>query len=90
MTSKTPDPGNRTERVLAYMVAGVVGLSIVAFIAIIAATASGMQQADFGQGLWPLVTVFPLIGLPVGFLLIIVLMILSGIRRGREARQAKQ
>jgi len=69
---------------MAYIIAAVIVLSIACFFSIIIGTSAGMQQADFAQGVWPAVAVFPLIGLPVGFLLIIVLLIL-GMRRRRAA-----
>jgi hypothetical protein len=68
------------------MVASAVGLSILAFVAIIVGTAVGVT--DFGAGIWPVVFVLPLIGLPIGLVLIIVLIVVSGLRRGREARDA--
>ena len=70
------------------MVAAVVVLSILCFITLIAGTALGAGNNDgFSQGLWPTVITLPLFGLPVGFVLIIVLMVLSGVRRSREARE---
>lgn len=68
------------------MIAAIVGLSIVAFIVIIIAVASGV---DIGAGVWPAVYVFPGIGLPVGFVMIIVLLIISTRRRSREAAAAQ-
>ena len=79
---------NRVERVLAYMVAGIVVLSLASFIALIAATAAGLERDDFTQGIWPAVTILPLIGLPIGFVLIIVLLVVSAVRRGRAAKDA--
>jgi uncharacterized membrane protein len=80
---------NRFERVLAYMVAGTIILSLVSFIAILVATATGLARADFAVGMWPLVTVMPLIGLPIGFALIVTLLIVSARRRGRAARDVR-
>jgi len=82
----TPLTAHRGERILAFMVASSVGLSILAFVAIIVGTAAGVT--DFGTGAWPVVFVLPLVGLPIGLVLIIVLIIVSGLRRGREARDA--
>jgi uncharacterized membrane protein len=79
---------NRVERVLAYMVASIVVLSLVAFVALIAGTALGLEREDFAQGIWPTVTILPLIGLPIGFVLIIVLLVVSAVRRGRAAKDA--
>ncbi|WP_394552789.1 hypothetical protein ACDF64_00240 [Agromyces sp. MMS24-JH15] len=78
----------RAERVLAYMVAAIVGLSILAFLAIMIATLAGVGADDgFSQGVWPIILVLPLIGLPIGFVLLIVLLIVNGVRRSREGRR---
>lgn len=69
------------------MIAAILALSIMAFAAIIIGTAAGMRRADFGAGIWPAIATLPLIGLPVGLLLIIMLLIVSMRRRSREARQ---
>lgn len=73
---------------MAYMIVAVVGLSIVAFFAVIIGTFAGMKGPDFAVGMWPAVAYLPLIGLPIGFLLIVALLILSIRRRGREAANA--
>jgi hypothetical protein len=78
--NETPPP-SRLEKVLAAVVAGVIGASVIAFFAIIIATWSGMQREDFGVGLWPSITLLPLFGLPIGFVLIIALLIVSTRRR---------
>ena len=81
---------SRIERVLAYMVASIIVLSLAAFIALIVGTAVGLERDDFAQGIWPTITILPLIGLPIGFVLIIVLLVVSAVRRGRAARDAGQ
>ena len=79
---------HRNERVLAFMIAGIVGLSILAFLTVIIATASGLPGNQFTGGFWQAVALLPGVGLPIGFLLIIVLIIISGLRRSREAKAA--
>ncbi len=73
-------PLNRTERVLATMIASVGGLSLLAMIAVMIATMAG--ETEFG-GLWPFVRVLPLVGLPIAFALIVVFMVVALIRRRR-------
>jgi uncharacterized membrane protein len=69
------------------MVAAVVGLSILAFIAVLIGTSAGVGNNDgFSQGIWPFVLTLPLFGLPVGFVLLIALLVTSAVRRSREAR----
>ena len=82
MAQNTPITDNRGERILAFMVASAVGLSIIAFLAVIIGTASGVK--NFGEGLWPVAILLPSIGLPLGLILMIILIITSGRRRGRE------
>ena len=80
---------NRVERVLAFMVAAIIVLSLASLIAaLIAATGSGFGRDDFAQGIWPAVTIMPLVGLPTGFVLIIVLLVVSAVRRGRASKDA--
>jgi hypothetical protein len=87
VTTQIPQPASRIERILAYMVAGVVGLSILAFIAVLIGTSAGVGDNDgFSHGIWPLVLTLPLFGLPLGFVLVIVLLVTSAIRRSRDAR----
>jgi hypothetical protein len=73
------------------MVASVIGLSVLAFLAVIIATATGVGDNDgFSRGIWPPIFILPLYGLPVGFVLIIALMVSVGVRRSREARRDRE
>ncbi|WP_127794073.1 hypothetical protein [Agromyces sp. LHK192] len=86
MTDQSPIADHRLERTLAFMVAGVVIASVIAFIAVmIGSFANGGTTGWAEQGIWPFVLVFPLIGLPIGFILLITLLIVNGVRRRREA-----
>jgi uncharacterized membrane protein len=77
----TPPPASSFEKLLAAMVVGIVGVSVVAFFTVIIGTAVGMGADDFAQGLWPVVAMLPLIGLPIGFVMIMVLLFVSTKRR---------
>jgi len=79
---------NRVERVIAYMVAAIVVVSVASFVAVIIGTAAGIGREELATGIWPFVTILPLIGLPIGFILIIVLLVVSVVRRGRAAKGA--
>ena len=79
---------HRNERIIAYMIVAIVGLSIVAFFAVIIGTCAGMTGPDVAQGVWPAVAYAPLIGLPIGFVLIVAILVLGIRRRGREAASA--
>ncbi|MGO4104146.1 hypothetical protein AB4Y63_09360 [Leifsonia sp. YAF41] len=90
MTNQPPPSPQRIDRIMAYMVAGVVGVSILAFFAMIAGTAAGVGANDgFSQGVWPFVIMLPLFGLPLGFVLIIALLVISTVRRSRHTRANK-
>ena len=80
MADNTPVPLNRTERTLAFMIASIAGLSIIAIIAVIVA---GASQADTSGSIWLTIKVFPAIGLIVAFVLIVVFAIVSILRRRR-------
>lgn len=81
MSSLDAPPPSRLEKVLAAIIASTMGLSVLAFFAIILGTWQGLARGDFAQGLWPIINVIPLLGLPTGFALIIVLLVVSTRRR---------
>ena len=69
------------------MFVAIVGLSILAFIAVMIGTAVGAGENDgFSQGIWPIVLTMPSFGLPIEFLLLIALLIVNGVRRARAGR----
>lgn len=73
---ETPAP-NRLETLLAYMGAGVIGLSLVSLVIAMVTRLIGAQPIA-------ILSQLPLIGLPVGFVLVITLLIVSLVRRSRE------
>jgi hypothetical protein len=77
---------NRNERILAYMLASAIGLSVLAIIAILAGTGLGVR--DFDEGIWPVIIILPNIGFPIGIILLIVLVLVSARRKSRVARDA--
>jgi hypothetical protein len=86
VAENNPVDVNRNERILAYMVASAIGLSIIAIIAVIAGTGFGVT--DFDEGVWPVLIVLPSIGLPLGLLLLIALVIVIVVRKSRAAKDA--
>jgi hypothetical protein len=84
VAQKNPVNVNRNERIIAYMLAAAIGASILAILAIIVATGAGVR--NFGEGVWPVVIMLPYVGLPLGFVLVITLLVVSGIRKSRAAR----
>ncbi|MEN9715083.1 MAG: hypothetical protein RJA35_550 [Actinomycetota bacterium] len=67
---------NRVENVLAYMAAAVVGVSILTIVIFLVAS-----LAKFA--LPPVLIILPIVGLPIGFVLVITLLILSIVRKSR-------
>ncbi|MBT2483158.1 MULTISPECIES: multidrug ABC transporter ATPase [unclassified Microbacterium] len=81
-------PVRRLDRFLAFGALGIAAASVICFFAIIIGTAVGLDQAAFGQGLWPVVAAIPFWGLPVAFLMIISLLVMSFVRKGRAASRS--
>lgn len=87
MTDQTHPPTSPFQRIVAAIVAVLVMVSLGCVAAILIGSAiGGMPQQGSGQGLWPTIFLFPLIALPVGFLLIIALILVTGRQRSRTAR----
>lgn len=84
-----PDvPVRRVDRILAFTALTLAALSIICFFAIIIGTAVGVNQDSFSTGIWPLVAAVPLYGLPIAFVMIIALLIMSFIRKGSAAKRS--
>jgi len=81
MTKSKPSGPSRLETVLAYMGAGIIGLSLVSIVITLVRSFFGetTNLALFAQ--------IPLIALPIGFVLVLVLLFLSVRRKGRENKQ---
>jgi len=81
MTKSEPTGPSRLETILAYMGAGVIGISLISiFVALIGSYFGGMSNL-------PLFAQIPLIGLPIGFVLVMWLLVLALRRKGRENRK---
>lgn len=90
MTQQTPAPASRVQRILSYIIAALVIVSLVCIAAILIGTAvGGFAEQGSGEGLWPAVFVFPLIALPIAFVLIIVLIVVVGRQRSNAAKAAR-
>lgn len=79
---------NRVERVLAYAVAVVIVVSLACFVALMSGVSAGLDPREFTSGIWAWITMLPLISLPIGFGLIVALLIVSAVRRSRAAKHA--
>jgi hypothetical protein len=81
MTKSQPAGPSRVETVLAYMGVGIIGLSLVSIAITLISSYFGLKTnlALFAQ--------IPLIGLPIGFVLVMALLILALRRKGRENKK---
>jgi formate/nitrite transporter FocA (FNT family) len=86
VAKNNPVDVNRNERILAYMLASAIGLSILAIIAILVGTGVGVR--DFDEGVWPVIIMLPNIGFPLGIILLVVLVVVSARHKSRAARDA--
>ncbi|WP_298040749.1 multidrug ABC transporter ATPase [uncultured Microbacterium sp.] len=78
----------RVDRILAFTALTLAALSVICFFAIIFGSAAGMTQEAFTTGIWPAVVAIPPFGLPLAFVLIITLLVMSFVRKGRAAQQS--
>ncbi len=86
MADKAPETPDRLERIFASMVAAIIGLSLLCFVVLLVA---GLMGTRMSEGLWPVLAWIPYVGLPVGFVLIIILLLLGVRRRGKAAKDAR-
>lgn len=77
--AKSEQSQNRLETILAFMAAGVVGVSLLSMLAALLLRLANIQP-------WAVLSQLPLLGLPFGFILILVLLFVSMRRRSRENR----
>lgn len=91
MSKQTPAPEvpvRRVDRILAFTALTLAALSVVCFFAIIIGTATGMSQSSFAEGMWPVVVAVPPYGLPLAFVMIIALLIMNFVRKGRATKRS--
>lgn len=81
MTKLEPARPSRIEAILAFMAIGVIGLSLLSIAIALITSFFGLNYkiALFAQ--------IPLLGLPLGFLLVIVLLVVSVARKSRENKE---
>ncbi|WP_111719153.1 hypothetical protein [Homoserinimonas sp. OAct 916] len=89
MTDDNKNSTSRLDTVLAYTGAGLIVLSIIALFAVLLAGAMGVSGDTFASGFWLILAFFPRVGLPVGFLLILLLIVTSGVKRRRQTRSPR-
>lgn len=85
MSNSTDEPADRIQRILAYMVAGLVIVALGCFAAMLVGYATGAVATDPGP-VWTTVVMLPYFALPAAFLLTIALIIMTAVRRARGNR----
>ncbi|HEV7183420.1 MAG TPA: hypothetical protein VGN33_02905 [Leifsonia sp.] len=87
MTQQTPPATSRPQRIISFIIAALVVVSLLCIAAILIGTAmGGFAQQGAGQGIWPTVFVLPLIALPIAFVLMIALFITTARQRSKAAK----
>jgi hypothetical protein len=71
-----------------YMVASILGIGIVAIAALLIGEATTPIAISDASGIWAVVALIPNIALPLGFVLMIVLLIITFVKRSRAAEGA--
>jgi hypothetical protein len=83
-----PAPVTRLQRSLLYMAGSILGLGIVAIVALLIGEAS-LKTAIFDSSpFWRVAALLPAIAIPLGFLLFIALIAVTIVQRSRAAKGA--
>jgi len=82
-------PVSQAERIVFFVFISAIGLSVLSFIAIIIATAAGMNNpATYQGGIWPSVVVLLQFGPPLAIIMLVTLVVINLVRRRRESKDA--
>jgi uncharacterized RDD family membrane protein YckC len=84
------EPVSRLQRALMYMAGSVLGLGIAAIVALLIGEATITAKAFEGSQLWDTIAILPAIAIPVGFALLIALLIITFVKRSRAAEGASK
>ncbi|HEX4402995.1 MAG TPA: hypothetical protein VHZ98_16885 [Galbitalea sp.] len=87
-SAEPPVPVSRLQRSLMYIAGSVLGLGIIAIVALLIGEAT-LKPATFESSpFWAVAAFLPEIAIPLGFLLFIVLIIVTYLQRSRTAKDA--
>jgi hypothetical protein len=81
-------PISRVQRTLAFMAGSIFGLGVIAIFALLIGEAIVKTSLFETSSIWLTVAFLPDIALPLGFLLFIVLLIITAVGRSRAAKGA--
>ena len=85
MPIESNEPNNSLEKILASLAIILVVCSMASFVAIVVSHMNGLNNVDYGEGIWPAIVIFPYLALPAAFLLIISMMFVAAGKRKRTA-----
>ncbi|KAM9862969.1 hypothetical protein ACI1US_01107 [Leucobacter sp. BZR 635] len=75
------------ERILAYATITIIVVALGSFFATLIVGMNDRQAV--AEGLWPVVYGISMFALPIGFVLLIALLVFAQLRRSRDARRGK-
>jgi hypothetical protein len=85
VTTPPPPPVSRVQRVLGFVIASVIGLAIFSIAALLIGAAA---KQNTSVGVWQVVNFIPLLALPLGLVLVLVLLGITFARRSQAAKDA--
>jgi hypothetical protein len=85
-----PAPVSRIQRSLMYIAGSVLGLGVASIIALLIGEATIKPAAFEASSVWATVAFMPELAIPLGFLLFIVLIIVTYVQRSRTAKGASK
>jgi hypothetical protein len=81
-------PVSRLQRSLMYIAGSILGLGIVAIVALLIGEAALKPAAFESSPIWAVTAFLPEIAIPLGFLLFIALIVVTYVQRSRAAKDA--
>ncbi|OUE09992.1 hypothetical protein C5E16_09600 [Clavibacter michiganensis] len=83
MASDTAPSEGRAERILAYMLAGILLIAVLSIVAILLAPLIAVDASQYSTPVWQVILLLPAVGIPLAALLFIAILIISVRRRRR-------
>jgi hypothetical protein len=87
-SAEAPAPVSRLQRSLMYIAGSILGLGIIAIVALLIGEATLKPAAFESSPIWAVAAFLPEIAIPLGFLLFIALIVVTYVQRSRAAKDA--
>lgn len=90
MTPPQPSqaPASRVQRIVVYVGVAMLALGVVSIFALLIGESTTSIAVGNATGIWSIIALIPDIALPIGFVLLIVFIVMSFVRRSRAAEGA--